>query len=268
MGIARDFAMDGHPASGDESMTVEIKQSSWIKQGDKERQDLEGLDWWHWSVWLEAPRAELEKIEYVEYVLHPTFPQPVRRVTDRSTNFRFESAGWGEFMIYAKVHLHETKDPIELRHWLLLREPEAAQPSAKRAATPAAPGLFLSSSVADEPFADALQDALEKKGVKVFRATDDPNLPWQASLEGTLRQANGAVLIISNNQSPWLKRETEAVRHRKLPIVPIVIGRDTERLLKDANLEQSLAAIQRPEIKDVEASAKEIAEQLTKYQWQ
>src|SRR6185369_12704930 len=104
MGIAGDFAMDGHPASGDESMTVEIKQSSWIKQGDKERQDLEGLDWWHWSVWLEAPRAELEKIEYVEYVLHPTFPQPVRRVTDRSTNFRFESAGWGEFMIYAKVH--------------------------------------------------------------------------------------------------------------------------------------------------------------------
>jgi len=64
-----------------------------------------------------------------------------------------------------------------------------------------------------------------------------------------------------------LKRETEAVRKRKLPIVPIVIGSDTERLLKDANFERSVAAIHRPEVQDVETSAQEIGEQLTKYQW-
>jgi hypothetical protein len=247
-------------------MTIEVRQSSWMKPEDRERQDLEGLNWWHWAIWLDASRAELDAVDYVDYILHPTFPQPVQRVSDRSTNFRLESAGWGEFMIYAKVCLKGRKEPLELRHWLLLREPEPVLPEAKGPETSPVPGLFLSSSVADEPFADALQDALEKKGVKVFRATDDMNLPWQASLEGTLRQANGAVVIISNNQSPWLKRETEAVRNRKLPFVPIVIGNDTPRLLRDNHLEET-AAIQRPEIQDVEASANEIAEQLLKYRW-
>src|SRR5262249_47444119 len=105
---------------------MEIKQSSYIKEGNRARKDLEGLDWWHRSVWLEAPGDELDNVEYVEYILHPTFPNPIQRIADRSTNFRLNSAGWGEFMIYAQVYLRNKKERLEIQHWLQLREPEAA----------------------------------------------------------------------------------------------------------------------------------------------
>ena len=68
--------------------------------------------WWDWAVWLEGSQDELDKVEYVEYVLHPTFPNPVRKVTSRSNNFRLEARGWGEFDIKARVHLED--DGIEV----------------------------------------------------------------------------------------------------------------------------------------------------------
>ena len=48
---------------------------------------------------------ELDRIDSVEYTLHPTFPKPVRVVTDRASRFRLESAGWGVFTVYAKANL-------------------------------------------------------------------------------------------------------------------------------------------------------------------
>ena len=45
-------------------------------------------------------RPTLDRVKYVEYELHPTIPKPVRRSTNRSTNFRLATAGWGGFTIY------------------------------------------------------------------------------------------------------------------------------------------------------------------------
>src|SRR6266481_886362 len=58
-----------------------------------------GNDWWDWSVWVEASAESLDQIEYVEYKLHPTFPEPILRHTNRGEKFRLASSGWGEFTI-------------------------------------------------------------------------------------------------------------------------------------------------------------------------
>ena len=80
-------------------------------------------NWWQWSVWLDAPPEKLDAVESVEWRLHPSFPNPVRRVTDRSTKFRLETGGWGVFMIHASVQLKDGTTE-RLRHYLELRLPD------------------------------------------------------------------------------------------------------------------------------------------------
>src|ERR1035441_1241077 len=65
--------------------------------------DYKGDDWWEWWVWIEGPDSELDQVKRVVYTLHPTFPNPVRTISDRSTKFRLKSAGWGTFRIFARV---------------------------------------------------------------------------------------------------------------------------------------------------------------------
>jgi hypothetical protein len=61
---------------------------------------------WSWTVFLQGDRSVLSSIRCVEYRLHPTFPNPVRRVCalgsiDRP--FALTTQGWGEFEIQIKV---------------------------------------------------------------------------------------------------------------------------------------------------------------------
>lgn len=62
-----------------------------------------GYDWYKWEVFVDEPDETLDKIEYVKYLLHPTFPNPERIVTDRSTKFALESSGWGVFKIIITI---------------------------------------------------------------------------------------------------------------------------------------------------------------------
>lgn len=82
-----------------------------------------GNDHWKWSAWIEGPAKELDKVESVTYNLHPTFPNPVRRVDSRKNNFRLESAGWGVFMLYASV-LRKDGSIERLKHYLELPYPD------------------------------------------------------------------------------------------------------------------------------------------------
>lgn len=84
--------------------------------------EYQGDDYWNWWVWLEGSEAELDGVDYVVYKLHHTFPSPVRKVTDRSTKFRLDTAGWGIFRLYAKVVLKD-KSEVNLEHYLRLKDP-------------------------------------------------------------------------------------------------------------------------------------------------
>ena len=54
--------------------------SMWIKR-------KHDSDWYDWGVFVNEPQTVLERIEWVEYTLHPTFPDPIRKTSDRGGRF-------------------------------------------------------------------------------------------------------------------------------------------------------------------------------------
>lgn len=66
-------------------------------------------DWWNWTAYIECtPPDSLDEIAYVEYHLHPTFPNPVKRVRHKEGGFPLETKGWGLFVLKAKVIFKES----------------------------------------------------------------------------------------------------------------------------------------------------------------
>ena len=90
-----------------------------IQQWEK----YEGEDWWTWAVWVEARDEALDLIDFVEWTLHPTFPNPIRKIHDRASKFRLETGGWGVFQVVALVQL-KNGTPTKLHHHLQLNYPD------------------------------------------------------------------------------------------------------------------------------------------------
>lgn len=90
-----------------------------IRQWDK----YKGGDWWKWAVWVDGESKALDDIEFVEWTLHPTFTNPVRKTSDRASNFRLETGGWGTFPIIARLQL-KNGGRFKLRHSLKLYYPD------------------------------------------------------------------------------------------------------------------------------------------------
>jgi transcription initiation factor IIF auxiliary subunit len=64
--------------------------------------NYKGDDRWKWEAFLDDEGSgELNEVEFVEYILHPTFPDPIRRVSDRNGGFPVKSEGWGQFDLKA-----------------------------------------------------------------------------------------------------------------------------------------------------------------------
>ncbi len=69
-----------------------------------------GNDKWNWTVFIKPDSASIDDIKCVEYKLHPTFPNPVRRVCDRGDPprpFGLSATGWGTFTIGIRVLLKD-----------------------------------------------------------------------------------------------------------------------------------------------------------------
>ena len=92
-----------------------------LKVAQSERYD--GHDWWSWAVWIEGAEETLDRIEWVEWILHPSFPTPVRRTTDRAGKFKLETGGWGTFRIGVRVQF-KGGSLIKLSHPLSLSYPQ------------------------------------------------------------------------------------------------------------------------------------------------
>lgn len=60
-------------------------------------------DWWRWCIFVDEKEQVVKKIKQVEYTLHPTFPDPIRTVDDRSERFALYSSGWGQFTAFIEI---------------------------------------------------------------------------------------------------------------------------------------------------------------------
>jgi transcription initiation factor IIF auxiliary subunit len=70
-----------------------------------------------WRIFLTAPKYSIDRIKSVDYFLHPSFPNPVRRISTKENGFMLTSGGWGSFAIEINVHF-EDGEVKYFKHWL------------------------------------------------------------------------------------------------------------------------------------------------------
>jgi prokaryotic YEATS domain/TIR domain len=139
---------------------------------------------WRWSVWLDAPKEELDTVKDVIWKLHPSFSRSEVRVSSRKTGFRLKSSGWGEFEIQAEVR-RLNGEKISLRHWLRFKQTAKKSRSSfiDAEAAPAStadvarrhPTVFLSYTSTDARLAGVLTEKLKHEhDFNVFVDVDIP----------------------------------------------------------------------------------------------
>lgn len=198
-------------------------------------QDYEYIDndRWRWWVWLDGERDELDRVEAVEYHLHPTFPDPIRRVTDKESRFRLEAQGWGVFQLKALAILNDGSVE-QLVHMLELRYPEGYDENEAISRGPAETpsetsdqpsSVFLSAGTADREVAAELRESLTSRGVQVSSDEDIGfGAPWEIEIQQAMEKADALVVLSSDIPSSWVEREVVAATEQGTKVIPVIIG--------------------------------------------
>ncbi len=79
-----------------------------------------GDNQWRWTIFIKGLKKDLDGIKCVEYTLHPTFPNPVRKVCewgDPVRPFALTATGWGTFPVGIKIVMKDGRN-LELKHQL------------------------------------------------------------------------------------------------------------------------------------------------------
>ena len=76
---------------------------------------------YNWTLFILAPKRQLDKISYVEYTLHPSLPNPIRKAYDPDSNFSIDGFAYAEFDVYVLV-MNKNGEGIYVTHRLTLRE--------------------------------------------------------------------------------------------------------------------------------------------------
>ena len=106
----------------------ERKKERWfgVNYAVAQSQKYERDQWWKWSLWIEGSDDDLDQIQSVTYTLHPTFPEPIRTVTDRASKFQLRRSGWGIFLIPVQVRLKNGRT-VKLEHQLQFSIPRSVR---------------------------------------------------------------------------------------------------------------------------------------------
>ena len=78
--------------------------------------------YYEWKVFMNEPPEMLEKARSVEYRLHKTFPNRIRIIDDRESQYALKSTGWGNFWINIIVYLMDGTE-IRTKYYLNLGKP-------------------------------------------------------------------------------------------------------------------------------------------------
>jgi hypothetical protein len=207
-------------------MTVKIAQEA--KPQDK--------TYWQWSVWLEGTNDELDDVEEVIWKLHPTFVNPVQRVTSRKTKFKLSTSGWGEFQVVAEVRRKRGKNQ-KLRHWLRFAESSAdAGTGAKRKSAPAKaskkikgrfsgpkPKVFISYTRENAQLAGYLTKMLEGHDVEVSRDLDvKPGMDVHRWISQAIVESDAMVVLVPAHETSWANLEIKTAMSAEVNIIPVV----------------------------------------------
>jgi hypothetical protein len=85
------------------------------------RLDHDGNDYFRVRIWLDADEPHmLDGVESVTYLLHSSFRDPVRVITDRQSGFALPTIAWGEFNVHAEIKFKDGADMRLLERYLNL----------------------------------------------------------------------------------------------------------------------------------------------------
>ena len=73
--------------------------------------------WYDWEIHFDELSQRLAEIKSVTYVLHPTFPNPEKTVSNKQDQFMLRGRGWGSFQVKIIINL-ENGESITQYHWL------------------------------------------------------------------------------------------------------------------------------------------------------
>lgn len=190
---------------------------------------------WDWSVWLVADEeAELDRVSSVAWHLHPTFPNPIRRIYERETGFRLSANGWGTFEIAAVLYdeLDEPSRPI--KHQLEFGEGSGDDEPNGGGDDEVTKDIFLSYNLADSAAAEEVGQQLAAAGFNVRSSGDvtaESVESWSGWLHEHVRSAD-AIVVVGDKHSLWQDYEVEAARSAGLQVFELesrlVHGSDAE----------------------------------------
>ena len=166
-------------------------------------------DYWKWWAWINGPDEELDRIARVVYTLHHSFPNPVRTVTDWSTNFRLETEGWGVFRLYATVVYDDDTEQV-LHFDLKFAYPaEAKRPPPPTPAAPApAQEASLASDATEVKWADGIFEGSGMKAVAfvgALQAADEAGIEKWVNVAGTSAGSIVATLLAAGYEPKQMR---------------------------------------------------------------
>ena len=178
-------------------------------------------DYYKWAIWIVSAESDISEIEYVEYLLHSTFKNRLRKITDPSEGFRLKSAGWGEFRVEITI-VKKTGEMLQLAHWLSLRDDNAnviargAPPEIEQKK------IYISYSRMDERKAQLLESMLIDLGMEVASGSDiKPGIPIDEYIEESIKEADAVITIHTDQQNDWQKTEIEIAEGLAKTIIPM-----------------------------------------------
>jgi hypothetical protein len=185
----------------------------------------QGNDWWQWSVWVDGPAEELAQVKAVTYYLHSTFPKPERRVESATTQFRLDSAGWGEFTL--RVVIEKTNgEKNELFHDLILPYPPGADAAALQRGEPPI-RVFLSYSTLDERLAENVRRLLGSHDIEVLDPTDiGPGQDVSSEIVSKVGKADYVVALLTDRTGKSVMSEIATAMKNRTPVIAVEVGHE------------------------------------------
>jgi MFS transporter, OFA family, oxalate/formate antiporter len=108
-----------HPALAVTEHDLILNIESWRDSKSDER--FEGRKMYRWNATIQGRQEVLEAIESVTYRLHQSYPDPVRKVLDRSNNFKLKELAWGSSTLYADIKVRHQDEIITVSEIIRLQ---------------------------------------------------------------------------------------------------------------------------------------------------
>jgi hypothetical protein len=187
--------------------------------------------YWDWSVWIEGTGDELDGVKEVTWKLHPTFSEPIRRVSSRNTKFKLRASGWGEFTVYATVDMKNNRSTYLEHRLTLAQSDEVDKVGAPKKAPPLGakeerPSVFLSYSLNNADLAAHLARELEKNAYIVVRDVDIPaGVELRLWSQDQIRKSRAVVVLGADESAAARSLDVQLASSNDVPIIPVTLRR-------------------------------------------